>query len=84
MKTVTIHNQYDDCDNNDNCDDDEKIKNLYISILSLVIYNPLRTGYIHSSLKGHYDEVVFSWCHILNKRFKIIFIYPCGKISSPF
>jgi len=35
-------------------------------------------------LKGHYDKVIFSWCYFLNKWFKIIFIYPYGKISLPF
>jgi len=39
---------------------------------------------VRVSLKGHYDEVIFSRCHFFNKWLKIIFIYPYGKISSPF
>jgi len=30
------------------------------------------------------DKVIFSWCHFLNKWFKMIFIYHYGTISSPF
>jgi len=43
-----------------------------------------KNGLKNIPLKGHYDEVNFSWCHFLNKWFKIIFIYPYGKIPLPF
>jgi len=40
--------------------------------------------YKSCQLKEHYDELIFSWCQFLNKWFKIIFLYPYGKISLPF